>query len=741
MTRLGGRDAWTFLTAVTLAVCAALSSGAAAASAPPATPAAVAPPASPDDAGPVPYDREVRTTILPGTPAPPPPTSRTTVPPGGDVTLNYPSVDVQAVAKAVLGDILNVKYSIDPQVHGVVTVQTTHPIRRADVLPLFEDALKSGNLALTVRGGVYTIVPLGMASGAAGVVGPADTGFGTETVTLNYASAEELKKLLDPIVPGAISQADTARNVLIVVGTTTQRKAIRELVKQFDVDWLKGMSFALFIPQRTDARLIAPELDKLVNGPGSQTAGMVRLITMEHLNGILAISAQPQLLEDVRRFVEVLDREGESAEKRIYVYHVQNGRAADLAKVLAGAFGITVRDVGGESTADTTDRTGGIASPFGNSPMAQSGVPMGGLAGGQTTGQTLGQNTAGGAGYQAGGTQGAKTHQQDSGQNDQTNGEPNGTTITADETNNAIVVFAAPRDWSLMEDALHRLDVLPLQVMIDAIVSEVTLNNELQFGIQWYFQSRESTAQFNNNSSGATPVPIPPTQVLPGFSYLYSGANVTATLNALRAITDIHVLSAPKLMVLNNHTASIEVGDQVPISTSSSQGTFTADSPVINSIEYQQTGVILKVTPRVNASGLVLLDISQEVSAVSNTSTASANSGTAPTPTITERKIVTSVAVEDGDTIALGGLIQNDVTKNKNVIPLLGDIPIIGHLFGSTDNTIKRTELVVLLTPRVVRTRVDADEITKELREKIRMAEPPPPPPPPPKPKPPRNGS
>jgi general secretion pathway protein D len=640
--------------------------------------------------------------------------------------LNYPSVDVQAVAKAVLGDILNLKYTIDPQIHGVITVQTTRPIRRADVLALFEEALKAGNLALTVRGGVYEIIPLSSAPGQAGLVGPADTGFGTETVTLSYASAAELKKLLDPIVPGAIAQADTARNVLIVVGTTTQRKSIRDLVKQFDVDWLKGMSFALFIPQRTDARLIAPELDKLVNGPGSQTAGMVRLITMEHLNGILAISAQPQLLEDVRRFVEVLDREGESAEKRIYVYHVQNGRAADLAKVLAGAFGITVRDVGGETNAETTDRTGGVASPF-SSPTSPTGIPMLGQGIGQTS--PLGTGLQG-AGYQA--NLGAKPRDEGaSGQNEQTNGEPNGTTITADETNNAIVVFASPRDYALMEDALRRLDVLPLQVMIDAIVSEVTLNNELQFGIQWYFQTRGSTAQFNNGATPATQAATGLTQVLPGFSYLYSNANTTVTLNALRAITDVHVLSAPKLMVLNNHTASIQVGDQVPISTSSSQGTAIAGAPVINSIEYQQTGVILKVTPRVNASGLVLLDISQEVSGVSTPpgATSAANAGTAPTPTITERKITTSVAVEDGETIALGGLIQNQVTKTKNVIPLLGDLPIIGHLFGSTDNTTKRTELVVLLTPRVVRTRVDADAITRELREKIQMAEPPPPPP------------
>ncbi|MGI9168954.1 MAG: secretin N-terminal domain-containing protein, partial [Caulobacteraceae bacterium] len=609
-------------------------------------------PAVPSYAAPAPDTRAVRTTILRGAPVTPTPLARPPTPPGGDVTLNYPSVDVQAVAKAILGDILNLKYTIDPQIHGVVTVQTSRPIRRADVLALFEEALRAGNLALTVRAGVYAIIPLSTAPGAAGVIGPADTGFGTETVTLKYANAEEIKKLLDPIVPGAISQADTAHGALIVQGTTTQRRSVRALVGQFDVDWLKGMSFALFIPERTDARLIAPELDKLINGPGAQTAGLVRLITMEHLNGILAISAQPQLLEDVRRFVEVLDREGESSERRIFVYHVQNGRAADLGNVLAGAFGIAVKTVGGETNADSTDRTGGVASPFSAAPGQSLGATptQSSLGVGGSTAQQIPPPT-GGPGYRSSGTStqsgGAST------QIDPATGEPAGTTITADETNNAVVVFSTPREYALIEDALRRLDVPPLQVFVDAVISEVTLNNKLQYGIQWYFQSQGNSVGFTQGTPGTTPPSAPiPIQIFPGFSYLHQSDDATVTLNALRNVTDVHVLSAPKLMVLNNHTATIEVGDQVPISTSSQVSVAVPGAPVINSIEYQQTGVILKVTPRVNSSGLVLLDISQEVSNVANTTSSQLDS-----PTIQQRKIATSVAVQDGQTIALGGLI------------------------------------------------------------------------------------
>jgi general secretion pathway protein D len=582
------------------------------------------------------------------------------------------------------------------------------------------------------------------------VVGPADTGFGDETITLKYANAEELKKLLDPIVPNAIAQADAARNVLVVAGNTTQRNSIRELVKQFDVDWLRGMSFAIYVPQRTDARLIAPELDKLINAPGSQTAGMVRLITMEHLNGILAISAQPQYLDDVRRWVEVLDREGEDAERRLFVYRVQNGRAIDLTKVLDGAFGLAAPR-GGEETAINDAGINGGASGSGNSGGSGSGSGSSNHqfsvtgSGGSQSGSSNPGNTIiqlGGAtrsGTQPVPTPNAGNQLEDNGSGGQ-NADQNGTTITADETNNAILVFSTPRNYALIEDALRHLDVPPLEVLIDAVVSEVSLDNNLQYGIQWYLNDGSNSATLSQSATNPTTDPITgantnaggspfPSQILPGFSYVFQHRNnVYATLNALRAITDVHILSAPKLMVLNNHTASIEVGNQVPISTGSAVSTVSDTAPIVNSIDYRDVGVILKVTPRVNSSGLVLLDIAQEVSDVIPQT---ASEALIQSPSFSERKLSTSVAVQDGETIVLGGLMKNEVTKTSNRIPLLGDIPYIGGLFGSTGKEVTRTELLVLLTPRVIRTPVDADAITAELKAKMEQAQPPPLPPPP----------
>jgi general secretion pathway protein D len=644
-----------------------------------------------------PDNREVRTTILRGTPTPPPPPPPAArILPGGDISLNFPSVNPRDAAKAILGDILHLPYAVDAQASGTVSVVTPRPIHRTEVLAFFEQSLANAGLALANRAGVYTVTPVATARGEAGVVGPNDPAYGNETIELKFVNAESLRKVLDPMVPGAIAAADPTRNVLVISGTGVQRRALRELVAQFDVDWLRGMSFALFVPQRTDARLIAPELDKLLNAPGAPSAGLVRLIAMDSLNGILAISAQPQYLDDARRFVEILDREGEGAERRIFVYHVQNGRAADLTKVLDGAFGITAPK---DSVTDTepTDIKD-ISAPAASSPAVALAASMASRAVAAVAERTQKAEEHGGPGAE-------------------------GATITADEANNAIVVFATPRTFALIEDALRKLDVPPLQVMIDASVSEVTLNHNLQYGIQWAFQSGNSSAALTQGVTGA------PVQNFPGFSYLYSGANVTATLNALKQITDVTVLSAPKLMVLNNHTATIEVGNQVPISTGSAVSTVVTGAPIVNSIEYRDTGIILKITPRVNSGGLVLLDLAQEVSDVLPETSAQQNSGSGiNSPTFEQRKISTSVAVQDGETVALGGLIKNEIQKGRSTVPILGDIPVLGHLFGDTTGALQRTELVVLLTPHVVRAPVDARLITEELKRKIEMAPAPPPP-------------
>lgn len=645
-------------------------------------------------------DRDSSATILPGkeqqpTPAPAP---RPRIV-DGDITLNFPSASIRVVAASVLGDILHVPYSVSVGIDTPVTVVTTRPIARQSVLAFFEEAIRRSDLALVTQDGRFTIEPITSARGAA-PTGPDASGFANEIVRLEFVGADQMKALLDPILPGVVVQADTAQNSVTLSGTSGQRASARDLLRQFDVNWLRAMSFGLYIPRNTDARLIAPELEKLLNAPDAPTKGLVRLIAMEKLNGIVAISRQPQYLGDVQRWVEILDREGQSSQAKLFVYRVQNGRSRDLARTINAAFG---------------NATGGGASAV--DPSGYEGNPDGNRTRVAGNGGAAPVPAARGDGIDPAAAQRNNTLPP---LNDQPVTSSGGgaipAIITSDDNNNAIIVFGTPRVYALIEAALRQLDVPPVQVLIEAAITEVSLTDDLRYGVQWNFTSGNTDTVLTDSTATTNLV-----RQVPGFSFLFANTGLNAVLNTLATKTKINVVSAPKLLVLNNQTAVLQVGDQVPVLTQSSTSTISGNAPVINAIEYRDTGVILKVTPRVNATGVVLLDVSQEVSDVNVSRTA--GSGVA-SPTISTRKINTSVAVKDGEVLALGGLIRNTESRDKIGFPFLSQIPIIGGLFGRQAKNVDRTELIVILRPRVVRSVEDGRAVTDELRRKIRSLEP-----------------
>ncbi len=632
-----------------------------------------------------PTDAQVRSSIVTGTGQLPPAPRVQSVEPGpGDVALNFPASDVRVVAQAVLGDILRMPYTLAPSASGQVTLVTPRKVARGAVLGLFEEALRASRLALVRQNGGYTVmsVDAARASGAVGA-GEGQPGFGNEIERLQFVSATQMKALLDPILPGVVVQADPVANTITLAGTEGQRANARAILKQFDVNWLRNMSFALFVPQRTDARIIVPELDKLINAADSPTRGLVRLIAMENLNGILAVTAQSQYLADVNRWIEILDREGQNNEERMFVYRVQNGRSKDLARTLNTAFGMTDGGSGGNSS----DR------------------PSPDSIGSDQTGQavpTPQQPAPGGAISPGGGSGRARI----------------GATITNDDNNNAIVVFGTPREYAIVLEALNKLDIAPLQVLIEAAITEVSLNDNLSYGLQWNFTGDSGSSTFNGtqtDSAGSLAL----ARQTPGFSLLFTrGQSISAVLNTLETKTKINVVSAPKLVVLNNQTAALQVGDQVPILTQSSTSNI-GNSATVNSVDYRDTGIILKITPRVNESGLVTLDIAQEVSSVKNINSSGINS-----PTISTRKISTTVAVQDGDVVALGGLIRNTLSVDRNGLPIISQIPILGALFGNHGRTRDKTELIVLIKTRVIRSSTDAQAMTQELQSRIRIEPP-----------------
>ncbi len=622
---------------------------------------------------------------------PVPHASQGTVTDDGGITLNFVNADVRDVAKAVFGDFLNENYSIGAGVQGTITVQTSKPLSRAEILPVFEQILRMNGLAVVKNSGVYKIVlstdaPREVSAPANVSSGSAEAGYGTQIIPLHFVAAAEMQRLLEGMQPAqAIVHADTGRNLLIVQGTQQERQAIVDEVALFDVDWLAGMSFGMFTPKYTDARGLARELTQILGGAGGPLGGIVKLIPIERLNTVLVISPQPRYLDQIQRWVARLDRPGVGSDRRIFVYSVQNGRSSTLAATIRRVlYGTSGKDDADEPTDDNGDGSGDAPhAPRPTSPPSAAPPPQ------------LPPAEAGGGLVTDGGT--ANTPQ-------------GGATITADETNNAIVVYGTPQEYATIEAALRQLDMPPLQVLLEAAIAEVSLTNDLSYGVQYFYQpSAKHQLTLSNTGSSAIGA------AFPGFSYIFSeGTNIKIVLDTLSQVTHVRVISSPEVMVLNNHQATLEVGDQVPIATSQAQSVIGGSSPVINSIDYRATGVILKVTPRVNQSGMVTLDISQEVSDVSSTSTSTLDS-----PTITQRKIDSTIAIADNETIALGGLIKDSRMSGSNGLPFLSEIPVLGGLFGTQNNNVDRTELIVLITPHVVDNLQKSRAVTDELRRKL----------------------
>jgi general secretion pathway protein D len=589
------------------------------------------------------------------------------------------------------------------------------------------------------RDGVYQLVPIASAPREATLgSGGGSAGYVTRAVTPQYVAAADLQRVLEPLLPpGTTAQADPSRNLLIVTGTQDSVADILRDVSTFDVDYLRGMSFALLPLRNAQARDVAREVTTLLGSGRGALSGLVSVSAIERLNAVLVTAMQPSYIARVRAWVDRLDRGGTGTDQQLYVYRVQNGRAADLATVLRRALGL-------ESSSSAAP-AGGAAGPAGG-PSRLSDL-SGGSAGSSSSSNALGRAPAvlldalPGAVAQSGPptlagqapptqAQAAPTPSAQTSGGAQAEAEQSGIRITADEINNALVIAATPDEYAHIAAALQKLDITPLQVVIDATIAEVDLTNQLNYGLQYYIQSGDFRAVLSNPSAAAstattaaTTTGNSPISVFQGFSYV-PGLNLAVTgssgsaviLQALSQLTRVQVLSSPNLLVLNNQPARIQVGDQVPIATASAVSTVTTGAPVVNSIEYRDTGVILGITPRVNASGLVLLDISEEVSNANSTTTSTISS-----PTISQRRVTSSIAVSDGQTIALGGLIQDSRSKGKNGVPFLQDIPVLGWLFGTHNDSLTRTELIVLITPHVVRSSDDARAVTDELQRKVPM--------------------
>src|SRR5229473_3280299 len=629
----------------------------------------------------------------------------------GDITLTFVDTDIREIARVVLGKTLKLNYTIDPGVQSTATLEIDKPVGRPALLALFETVLNQNGATLIERDGVYRIMPAGGGAALATIATPEAVGSGTQIVPLRFASAKDLATVIEPYVAeGGKITADPGRNALIVSGPAAVRRTLIDMIRAFDIDTLAGQSYALFPVRNGNPDKLAAELEKAFHADGEgPLAGVVRILPMERVNAVLVVAAQPRYIEQAKRLVGLVRRAEDVTARTWHVYYVQNGQSADLENVLQRAF--TPGHVTPQSAAPGATVPG--AEPLRMGSAAGTGARTSPLSTAGRTSDGLGSATA--AAMPAIGSQATAAAVDTSPAESQKEGEEaeNRIRIIANRRNNALLVYATPNEYAVIEGMLRKIDIIPLQVLIEATIAEVTLNENLSYGTQFFLGHQVAGTLSSGSAAPSTAAAAKGAAVafatnFPGF-VLNNG--IREAINALAKVTQLKVLSAPQITVMDNEPARLQVGALVPIITQNSQSTITANAPIVNNVTYRDTGVIMLVTPRVNSGGLVTLDISQEVSDVASTTSSNIDS-----PTFNQRLIRTRVAVQDGQTVGMAGLIRDTDSQGNSGIPLLKDIPLLGGLVSSQKNKRERTELLVLITPHVVKDQRDALALTEDLR-------------------------
>ncbi len=645
----------------------------------------------------------------------------------GEVTFNFEGESLHAVVKAILGDFLQENYVIAPGVQGTVTFSTAKPLRGDQALSILEMLLRWNNATAIWQDGRYTILPVAQAlpGNLTPRTGPAASarGYEVRAVPLQFISAVEMEKLLKPYAkPEGVVTVDPARNLLVLAGTAAELANYQQTIEIFDVDWLAGMSVGTYRLEQAEAAKVVGELEKVFGeGSGTPLSGMFRFIPLEGVNSIIVITSQPRYLSQVKEWIERLDDGGSQSGSRLYVYDVKNVKATDLAGTLGEIFG-------GQPRQQRASQSGAVAP--GLEPVRASTLGRGEQPRFDNTpqaGTEVAELTLGAGGQSSGGgvpgATGVSGPVVDAAGGIALGSEEN-VRVSAIEENNQLLVKATSQQWESIRRVIERLDQIPLQVHIEARVVDVTLNNELNYGVSWFVENAIEDGVIRGIASRRNSFSSQEVSIVNGATNwnFIAGRSIQGIMDLLDSVTRTEVLSAPSVMVLNNKSASVNVGIQIPIQSVSIgglPGTGIGSGTTQNSFtQFLQTGVTLTVTPRVNPGGLVFMEIEQEDSSPGATPAGGGN------PPINNKTISTEVAVQSGETLILGGLIKQSDARSKAGLPFISRIPVFGALFGSHATRSDRQELIVLITPRVVASPEEARRVTDEYMRQFRGIQP-----------------
>lgn len=626
----------------------------------------------------------------------------------GQYTLNFENTDIKEVARAILNDALHVNYTISGDVSGPVTISSARPVSRNDLLFALESALSSFNFSLVKSGDAYRITATGVSIGTVDRGRKTTAGYGVSIIPLKFVRASTMSDLISGFVMQADGmKVDVAGNIIIARGTAPQRAQVVEAVTSFDADFMQNQRVSIFRLVQARPEDIVPELERIFNVKGEN--GLIQFQPMGRIRGVMAISKNPALIRRAETWARRLDQQDPDTAQNVVIYKAKYRKSDELARVLTGLFASTAATAATPTTTNTTPTS--------------STQPT--LENEQSTTQTN-QNSSQTTTASDPADRIASAFSDNTSPSTELSATPNvldltsGATssqqlrISSDPTNNSVVIYGDSELAAQALATLKKLDATPVQVSVNVTIAEVRLNNDLKYGVQYYLKSRDLGLGRNNGSLSlinGTRDAI--SKQTPGLNFVAgANANPDVIISALNTLTDVEVLSAPTLVVLENQTATLQVGDEVPITTQQSQSTENGLAPVINQVEFKDTGIILNVTPRIGQNDTVTMDINQEISNVVS------GSGTL-TPTISKRSIKTQISVNNQQTVLLGGLISATSQNTKAGVPGLMRIPVVGDLLATNSKTRGRTELIIMIRPVVIRDAQDAADVAENLRSQL----------------------
>jgi len=627
---------------------------------------------------------------------------------GTPVSFNLENGDIRELVKNVIVDTLKENVIVHPSVTGTITVRTPKPLARNDLIPALQTLLRGLGFSLVKDGEFWRVLP--QAEALQGTTTPrlnaraVVPGQNAIILPVKYIGAKELQRLMVPFTkaPEASIRVDEVRNLMFLFGTETEVRHLLEIADMFDVDLLSGMSFIIYPLVSADVKTVVADWDRIFPAAANPLAGLVRLIPIERMNALMVISPNPDVVKEAKRLLERLDNGMDAGGgTRLYVYDVQYTQAeklqATLQQALSGrANPASTATVAPGQTANT------LSSPV--SPIAGQGIT--------TPGNTFAAAPA--TPVRATGPAGAAA-----GAGGQGMGLARNATVIADKDRNALLIVATQSEYNAIEAAIKKLDTPPKMIAIEVQIAQVALTGALQFGIAGYFTGKPNSPinrLTSADGAGALFAKNPVTELAAsGFNYTWQGAAAKVMLDTLQSKGQSRTVAAPTLMTLDNQKVSFTNGTQISVQTQSTAASGTAAA--VNSYQYINTGLTINITPRVSGQN-VFLDIQQQ-----NSNAVPSASKDNPNPDIVQNSQQTTVMVSNGDTMLLGGLFIDTSNTNSSGLPFVSTIPVLGGLFGNQGWTSNRSELVMLVTPRVMASADQTREVVDDLRKSLASIE------------------